>query len=220
MAAPNVSLEYWKNCTKRWADFCESKNTNEKIISSLISNQRNLAIKNYLELEEYEDVKLIWITRSQNSLSDSNIVPQSSDKKPNFNISEKELLHLSEDDILFRTTFAIAQSQILKGQPLLAASSFLSTRDIPNCFKTLIRTNELEVAFCMMKIFNFYLYEVEVSSGLMLREIQRNREDIALLIINQTKNIDTKIFLLFLYARYRNPKNNNNFLSQVEFHLI
>ncbi len=214
IAAPNVSLDYWRNCTKRWAEYCDAKNTNDKLISSLVSNEKNIAIKYFMELEEYEEVKLIWITRNQNTVSDNK--SGVSEKMLQLKISDKELMHLSEDDILFRTTFAIAQSQIYKGQPLLAASYFLSIRDISNCFKTLIRTNEIEIAYPLMKIFNFYLYEYEILSALMLREFQRNREDISFLIINQTKNIDTKIFLLFLYARYRNSLSNSNFLSQVK----
>jgi hypothetical protein len=63
IAAPHVSIEYWKELTLKYSEHCNKNNKHEKNFASILSNNSSLAYKNLIESGLYEDAKLFWLTR-------------------------------------------------------------------------------------------------------------------------------------------------------------
>ena len=44
-ASPHVSKEYWKYVSEKYAQWCDKENKDEKVFASLISDDKDIAIK-------------------------------------------------------------------------------------------------------------------------------------------------------------------------------
>lgn len=180
MAAPNVSISYWKELTRRYAEHSAGKNLPSKKFASLLSNQLEPAIKIFMEAGEYEDAKLIWLTRGNKSQLPKESAYLDYENPELFNPNSESLTNIDEklsnitsDDVLFKIVSSIAKDHFLKGFPILAAGSFLSIKDTYNSFKVLIRAAEYEIAYMLMKIINEKIYEEEIITGLCLKELKK-----------------------------------------------
>jgi len=176
MAAPNVSLSYWKELSKKYAEYTTNKNLKEKIFASLLCNELQPAIKNSIESGDYEDVKIIWLTRSNKSdkYKDEDYKSVINFPKiPEFSETHNRLSNLPNDDPLTITTHLIAKRYLMKGFPILAASSFLSVNDIFNTIKSLVRTKEYEIAYLTMNILNDKTFENEIITGIALESYKK-----------------------------------------------
>lgn len=195
MAAPNVSLSYWKELTEKYAEYCNNKNNNQKIFSSLLSNQLQPAMKNFMEAGDYEDSKIIWLTRSQMSNKPDN---RSNDlflfTPENFRSIDSKLENLSEDEGIFTVTNIMSKQNLIKGNPILSAASFMSIKDFYNTLRVLIRTGLFEIAYMTMKVLNYYIFENDIMTALLMREIRKGSENYKTIIL-KVKNIDCKIVL-------------------------
>lgn len=181
MAAPHVSLSYWKDVTKKYSDFCLNKNNNEKKFSSLLSNELQPALSNFMEAKDYEDAKLLWLTRD-NMCSKSNNTLEKSINFSNgaFNMDEEtikkidnKLKSLTEEDELFKISYLISRDYLTKGFPIYSAGNYLSIKNYFHTLKTLVRSNELEIAYMLMEILGNKTYEEDIIFGLCLKELKR-----------------------------------------------
>lgn len=180
MAAPNVSVSYWKELTRKYADYCNSKNNSSKKFASLLSNQLEPAVSILMNSYENEDAKIIWLTRGNKAP-----VPKENsyllyENPETFNLNaetleniDKKLSNLSVDDHLYKIVHSISKDHLQKGFPILAAGSFLSIKDFYNTLKILIRSAEYEIAYMLMKILNNNIYEEEIIIGLCLKELRK-----------------------------------------------
>jgi hypothetical protein len=198
MAAPNVSLSYWRELVKKYKDYCVEKSNKNKLIASLITGEIQPALKILSEAEEYEDAKMIWLTRRGGSVK---IVEGIS---PNTDINITEIEKSLSDTILNDVINSIAKNAINKGLCIKAVCSYLSVKDFYRAFKTLIRFNELEIAFLLMKSLNYKVYEEDIVIGLALNELKKGKIDNYYSLIKTTDNIEIWIFLLDFISLYKN----------------
>jgi hypothetical protein len=63
MAAPHVSLAYWKDLTVRYSQLESYKSKEAKKFSALLSNEEHPSINLCLENNENEYAKVLWLTR-------------------------------------------------------------------------------------------------------------------------------------------------------------
>lgn len=183
MAAPHCGIDYWKKILARFSEYSFKNNSVEKKFSSLLSGNMQPALDIFMESNDYEDAKLIWLTRgegqkSKNKLEDSSNNLLNGDFTDNsnngyYNSLENRLRYLAKEDSLNTITYHISRKYLICGDPFMAASNFLSVKDTFNTMKTLIRANELEVAFMFMKIINDSIYEDDVYLGLCLKEYKK-----------------------------------------------
>jgi hypothetical protein len=179
MAAPHVSISYWKELTKKYAEFClNNKSDKDKLFSSLLSNKLQPAFKNLFQSGDYNDAKLIWLTRG-NQPEKNECGNSISFSDGSFILSEEviksidnKLDNMAIDDDLYKISSIVAKDCLSSGFPLLAACSFLSIKDTFNTFKTLVRSAEFEIAFMLMKILNDKTYEEDILLGLCLKEVK------------------------------------------------
>jgi hypothetical protein len=197
MTAPNVSLAYWRELVKRYKDYCVDKNHKNKLISSLIIGEVQPALKILCDTGDYEDAKMIWLTRrgNKNNLSDT-----LSTNDIDFTEIEKNL----SDKVLNDVINSLARESIFKGLCIKAVCSYLSVKDYYNAFKTLIRFNELEMAFLLMKSLKYKVYEEDIIIGLALNELKKGKIDNYFYLIKTTDNIEALVFLLDFIKHYKN----------------
>jgi hypothetical protein len=141
IAAPHVSIEYWKQLTLKYSEFCNKNNKQEKIFASVLSNNSALAYKNFIECGHYEDAKLYWLTRECNP----NLNQSTSSSKQGFELNpdiakeiDSKLASLSKSSEIAKVTYLIARDYLTKGFPILSAASYLSIKDYNNTLRTLI----------------------------------------------------------------------------------
>ncbi len=180
MAAPHCGIEYWKQILTRYAEYSWKNNSTEKKFSSLLSGNMQPALDIFMESNDYEDAKLVWLTRgegkkSKNKLDNSNNLNGDSTENQDgyYNSLENRLRYLSKEDSLNTITYNISKKYLISGDPFMAACNFLSVKDTFNTIKTLIRANELEIAYMFMKIINDPFYEEDVYLGLCLKEYRK-----------------------------------------------
>lgn len=174
MAAPNVSIKYWQDLTKKYADFCNKNENENKVFSALLSGEVQPALNHFIESKDYEDAKLIWVTRTNKTK-----VAAADSFENNFNFDKEsadaKIKYLSKEDELFSITHLIAKDYMTKGSPILAAGSYLSIGNIFYTLKTLVRVNELEIAYMMMNLTSNKTFEREIITGLSLKELKKGR---------------------------------------------
>lgn len=179
MAAPHCGVEYWKKLITRYSEYTMKNNSLEKKFSSLLSGNMQPALDIFMESNDYEDAKLIWLTRgegekSKNKLEDKNTANDVfTDNSGYYNSLENRLRYLSKEDSLNHITYQISRKYLISGDPLMAAANFLSVKDTFNTMKTLIRANELEIGYMLMKIINDTVYEEDIYFGLCLKEYKK-----------------------------------------------
>lgn len=226
MAAPNISLTYWKELTKKYSEVCQGKTTQEKKFISLLSNELQPALKVYMESGDYEDAKLIWVTRGNNSQKKENFHDEISKNVQFTNATfsmndditknlENKLKNLNKDDDLYKISCIIAKEHLQKGFPILAAATFLSIKDIFNTFKMLIRANEIEIAYMVMKILDYRIYEEEIMMGLMLKELKKGNTENAFYIMNSVKSVDNRVILASFLRNYKKINMNITDMAKV-----
>jgi hypothetical protein len=74
MAAPYVSVSYWKEILKKYSDYCnknESINEETKLFTNLLAGNYQPALKSFMENNDYEDAKVIWVTRNLDTNNDT-----------------------------------------------------------------------------------------------------------------------------------------------------
>lgn len=179
MASPHCGIEYWKKILNRYSEYNNKHHSAEKIFSSLLSGEMQPALDIFMDSNDYEDAKLIWLTRGEGQKSKNKLDDYSNDQNGNsnnfgyYNSLENRLRYLSKEDSLNTITYNISRKYLISGDPLMAASNFLSVRDTFNTLKTLIRSNELEIAYMFMKVINESYYEEDVYFGLCLVEYKK-----------------------------------------------
>jgi hypothetical protein len=179
MAAPHCGTEYWKHILQRYSEYTKKNNSSEKKFASLLSGNMQPALDIFMESNDYEDAKLIWLTRGEGQKSKNkpenspDNIHADSNNNGYYNSLENRLRYLSKEDSLNLITYHISRKYLISGDPLMAASNFLSVKDTFNTLKTLIRANELEIAFMFMKIINDSIYEEDVYFGLCMLEYKK-----------------------------------------------
>jgi len=181
MAAPHCGMDYWKKVLQRYCEYTnKNNNTTEKKFSALLSGNMQPALDIFMESNDYEDAKVIWLTRGEGIKTKNSLSNNSYDeaKKTNedygyYNSLENRLKYLSQEDNLNSITYFISRKYLISGDPLMAASNFLSVKDTFNTMKTLIRANELEIAYMFMKIINDNHYQEDIYFNLCLKEYKK-----------------------------------------------
>lgn len=173
MAAPYVSVKYWQDLILRYSEKKENKSKKIDNFISFLSNKSEPLVTEFTNEGNYDDAKLIYITRDNQEKilsSESNI------KNYNRNNVEKRIQNLPEEDNLFKIIDLISKDYIINGLPILASCNYISVNNIKKGIQTLFRTNELEISYLIMDITNEKLFEKEILFGLVLKEIRRNRK--------------------------------------------
>lgn len=184
MAAPHCGIDYWKQILKRYSEYTTKTNNSEKKFSSLLSGNMQPALDIFMENQDYEDAKLIWLTRGEGSKGNKNDINDNNNMNINnynsnnnesgyYNSLENRLRYLSKEDNLNTITYYISKKYLQSGDPLMAAANFLSVKDTFNTMKTLIRSNELEIAYMFGKIINDKYYMEDIFFGLCFKEYKK-----------------------------------------------
>ena len=176
MAAPHVSLEYWKKTISKYSEYSKKQDNSEKNFSALLSGNMHPALDIFIESNDYEDAKLIWLTRGANKKQENTNLTNSNENNNGteyYETLENRLKYLSQEDNLNTITYFISKKYLLNGDPLMAAANFLSVKDTFNTMKTLVRSNEYELAFMFMKIINDKFYEEDIYFNLCMKEYKK-----------------------------------------------
>lgn len=179
MAAPHVGLDYWKKITEKYAEYNKKMNFQENKFSALLCGNVQPALDLFIDANDFEDAKVIWLTRGEGNLNKKSKVSNESnsssadDTLDYYNSLENRLRYLSSEDNLNTITYFISKKYILSGDPFLAAANFLSVKDTFNTLKTLIRSNEIEIAYMFMKLINDKIFEEDVYFALCMREYKK-----------------------------------------------
>jgi hypothetical protein len=136
------------------------------------------ALDYYIESKDYEDAKLIWLTRGENKINntkDNNNNNDNDNNKINLSVSsiENRLKYLSNEDSLNYITYYISKNYLIQGDPIMASANFLSVKDTFNSIKTLIRSNELEIAYLLVNIINDRNFDEDIYFGLCMKEYRK-----------------------------------------------
>lgn len=201
MSAPHVSKKYWRELTNKYADHCIENNFNKetRLLAILLSDDVDMMIKELFERGDYEDAKLIWVTREKKTpMQVENSQSSELYIKPEV---KQELSALLKDknwrnDTLYPMLYALIEKKLIEGKPLQASSHFLSVNDITNAIKVLLQTNQLEIAYLLMKVFKCYLYEGDIIHGLYYKKQDNASMNDLTNLITQSSCLTTKVTLM------------------------
>ncbi len=155
---------------------------NEKTFSSVIANDYNNAINNYIEQGEYEDAKILWLKSISNSKEkeSSPFFLEESARFFNPDEIERKIAGIKFEDSsneIVKITRLIANDYLLKGYPILAAGTYIALKDFYNTFKILVQANELEIAYLLTKAINYKtVFEHEILTGLCMKELKNKNQ--------------------------------------------
>jgi hypothetical protein len=220
MAAPHVSIVYWQDITKKYSDYTLQKNTSDKIFSALLTNQSQPIFNLLMDNGEYEHAKLVWLTRYGLAKRSEGVNTSYPLTKEIITDIETKMENLNPNDELYKLTFAIAKEKLQQGQVIQAASAYLSIKDYFNTFKILVRTNELEIAYMLMKIIKYDFYENDILMGLALKSLRSGRIDTYYLIFEKISCDETKVILYNIYSKGITDKLKENVLKCESFELL
>ena len=239
MASPHVSIAYWEEITKRYADYLKKQDNDgvlsvtqeEKLNASLISNDYKQAIDLLVENEEYEEAKLVWLNRTVSQIKKENVKKsffETDDGTDETELLDKEINSNDSKGELAKITNEIVKESLNKGNVIQAACAFLSINRIDLCIKTLVRGNEMFIAFMLMRLTNNFTYEYDIMFGLLCSQIKLKNFDKALNVISVTKDKNLKLLMynyLSLHTKlkekdikeYENLKKESNYLIKMIF---
>jgi hypothetical protein len=218
MAGPHVSITYWQEVVNRYSKYTIEKNTNEKVFSALLTNQNQPILNMLMENGDYEDAKLVWLTRYRLAKRPEGINTSYPLTKEIIVDIEKKMENLSTNDELYMIVHVISKEKLSQGLTIQAACSYLAIKDYFNTFKTLIRSDELEIAYLLMKIINYNLYEVDIMIGLATKALKMGRTETFFTIFNMVEDIETKAILMNLFKTFKNGSEDlsHNILSNLK----
>lgn len=173
IAAPHVSLDYWKSLLERYSEYTNKNHLKDKKLSALLTDSMQPALDYYIESNDYEDAKLIWLTRGQNKKKELDTKSTNNNNNISLSSVENRLKYLSSEDSLNSITYHISKKYLIKGDPIMASANFLSVKDTFNAIKTLIRSNELEIAYLLVNIINDKNFEEDIYFGLCMKEYKK-----------------------------------------------
>ena len=235
IAAPNVSVNYWEKLTKDYAKFLEEKdskekniNQNEKIINFLNCNDNSFYINECIKNKDFNSAKIVWMTKKIKEINSKKINENNNKnllKIKDFDDLELKLNNSEENKYLNSIIYEIVKENLLNGFNIFACCSFLSIKNINLALKTLIRTNELIMAYILMIITNNKLFEYEIYLGFLISLIKIGNYEKQIDLINYVKNKNIKIFLFVFLKKYVQIKENEkkefeNLLNSNEINLM
>ena len=235
IAAPNVSVNYWEKLTKDYAKFLEEKdskekniNQNEKIINFLNCNDNSFYIYECIKNKDFNSAKIVWMTKKIKEINSKKINENNNKnllKIKDFDDLELKLNNSEENKYLNSIIYEIVKENLLNGFNIFACCSFLSIKNINLALKTLIRTNELIMAYILMIITNNKLFEYEIYLGFLISLIKIGNYEKQIDLINYVKNKNIKIFLFVFLKKYVQIKENEkkefeNLLNSNEINLM
>ncbi len=239
MAAPNVSVSYWRELTQKYAEYAASKNHPDKKLASLLSNKLEPAMKISMEAGDYEDAKIIWLTRANQVYTDVsryNTTPGSSlftpDEKTVDTINDKlKVLNMINDEKpndvqgLRKITDIVANQYLTQGFPIMAATTFISVKDIFNSIKTLVRTRENECGYLAMGVLKDKSYEGDIMMAMALKAYRTGcaiGSDIYgsglkqfRKVVEKIGSIDVKVTVIGIMKNLVDWRNNNEMVSVI-----
>ena len=214
MASPHVSKDYWKYITYKYSCYCNSNNmstSNEKLFASLVSDDMEHAMTYLLSREEFEDAKLIWLTRHKcthdNTYNDNNTIITSNNA--NFVPSN------DDKDVLINLIHKHSVYCLINGKPLLASASWLMLHNSFNAIKTCIQSIQYEIAFILMRITNNNTFNSEILNGLFT--IRRNSPLKALIdLISLSTDPYNTIVMLSKLNRANEVQTTNDDITDIK----
>ena len=97
-----------------------------------------------------------------------------------------------------KITKEISNDKLTTGNCVQACCSFLSIKKINEGIKCLVRGNELEIAYLVIKLTNNFLYEYDVMFGLLCQELKFDNYNKQISVIDNCENNNLK-FLFFAF---------------------
>jgi hypothetical protein len=203
MAAPHVSIAYWQELLQKYSKHTIEKNTNEKLFSALLTNQSQPIVNMLMENGEYEHAKLVWLTRYGLTTRPEGVNTSYPLTKDIVADIENKLENLTSNDELYKITYAISKDKLTKGLTIQAACAYLSIKDYFNTFKCLIRSNELEIAYMLMKSLKYDLYEDDIMIGLAMKSLRAGRTETFFSIVERTHNPEAKAIIICILKYFK-----------------
>ena len=217
MAAPHVSMAYWEDTVKRYNAYITNENNtnsgstgmyseNDKLTSALLVKDVETSVNALVNVNEHDNAILTWIYKAymnnNNSSSNGNNKHNNSFFDDEYVFDDVDELLNENKDIseLSKITYKIVHKYLTMGDSIKAASSLLSIKKVSECIKTLLRTNETELAFIISTITNNHIYEYDILLSLLSQQIKGNTYSLprCMNIINTTSNYNYR-YLLYTY---------------------
>ena len=171
--APNVSLDYWKYVTNKYTIYLSNNSNENKIISGLLSNNSKITIDELILRKEYEDAKLVWLTRKNKKLIKDKPKIVNEDLEKNKEFLNKLHKELKENKDFLNLICNSSNYYLDMGFPIKACNSFLLIENNFKVLKILIQSCQFELAFLLMKYTNCLIYNNEI-----ITYIYKKRKDI------------------------------------------
>ena len=191
ISAPNVSLNYWKFLTREYTKFCEKKNNENLLFSSLISNDSEISINELIKRKEFEEAKLVWASRLNKKNEEIELKNENDDSNEDLNKI------LFNDEIINNIFYKDCINNLFLGNPILCCNNFLILNDTNNAIKCLIQTNQIEIAYLLMKITNNFLYNNEIINAIFENKKNSSSNDDLKDLINSSNNSINKLLLSY-----------------------
>ena len=205
ISAPNVSVNYWKFLVNEYTKFCQEKNNENLLFMSLISNNKEISIKELIKRKEFEEAKLVWVSRlnkkNENfNENNENFNENFNENNENFNENNEnfnENFDLFNDENIKNIYYKDCINNLFLGNPLLCCKNFLILNDLNNAIKCLIQTNQIEIAYLLMKTTNNFLYNNEIINSIFENKKNSSSNEDLKELINSSNNSINKLLLSY-----------------------
>jgi len=155
--APYVSIEYWQNCVKRYADELKKSASEDAISYQLLANDTKSAVDNLLETENYENAKLVKVLSEAGVFFDTTKMYEY--KKIDESVSKTQALNASVENmrpenraVVVDISHLESEKYLSEGEVVLSAASELAIGNLEAAVVKLIRGNELFLAYFVAKL--------------------------------------------------------------------
>ena len=195
ISAPNVSVNYWKFLVNEYTKFCKNKNNENLLFSSLISNNKEISIEELIKRKEFEEAKLVWVSRLNKNDENFNENFNFNNENENFNENFEKILF--NDENIKNIYYKDCINNLILGNPLLCCKNFLILNDLNNAIKCLIQTNQNEIAYLLMKTTNNFLYNNEIINSIFENKKNSSSNEDLKELINSSNNSINKLLLSY-----------------------
>ena len=185
--APHVSLDYWKYLNNQYTIFCSKNLNEEKIISGLLSNNSQIVLDELILRKEYEDAKLVWLSRINKKVIEKKpeIIKDDLDKN-NF-LKEKLFKEIKENKDLYNLIITSSNINLEMGFPIKSCNSYLLIENYFQALKILVQSCQFEMSYLFMKFYNIFIYNNEIITYIYHKRKNGTSKEILKSFINESK---------------------------------
>ena len=194
--APCISIKYWQDCVNKYKEVLKKESNEDTLQYELLSNDIESAVKNLIEREEYEDAKVVKI------LSENEIFFNTEKNYKNIDVKKIHPLNASIEtvpsevkDMILKIGHIEAEKFFANGEVMLSAATELAAGNTMETIITLIRANELFLAYFVAKLLNIPVLD-QINLLLGYRAERLKEIDCAIYYYQNCKNLrNIQLFL-------------------------